>query len=74
MKWVVVHDGWHEGHYEGYFRTYYVRPGYFSDRECKKMSWIRAKLIAREYPKSTTFSSDRYFVKRAEEVDNVCSN
>lgn len=70
MKWVVVHDGW-DG---GFFRTYYVSPGYFSSRAWKKMSWIRAKLIAREYTKSTTFPSDKYFVKRAEEVDDVCSN
>jgi len=64
-KWVVVHDGWDE--VCGFYRTYYVRPGYFSDKEWEKMSWIRAKLIARQYAKSTTLSSDKYFAKRAEE-------
>lgn len=64
MKWVVVHDGWDE--YVGYYRTFYVRPGYFSDKEAKKLSWLKAKLIARKYARGNTYRSDKYFVKRIE--------
>ena len=64
MRWVVVHDGWDE--YVGYYRTFYVRPGYFSDKEAKKLSWLKAKLIARTCTMRSTNRSDKYFVKRIE--------
>lgn len=64
MKWIVVHDGWDEC--VGYYRTFYVRPGYFSDKEAKKLSWLKAKLIARKCAQNNTYRSDKYFVKRAE--------
>ena len=64
MRWVVAHDGWDWSC--GFYRTYYIRPGYFSNdiNEAKKLSWIGAKLLAKKYATSATDTSDKYFVIR----------